>query len=201
MERHWKGVWKARAPFFCGFGSFGRAIVTIRICGRAQARARAKHHDLPSSPSILIKKKGSPMKNNDNSSGDGGSEGFQSGSGVEGRPPCTDSTSEHVVLRTWSADAIFVWRRFIDDSGQRGINCAVFRNEGPLQSSDLIRQADAVADLCWPGARHYTFVDARKVRSANPGFCFLAAGWQRAGRTKGGLLVLDRHPTTRGTNK
>src|SRR6185437_9114271 len=36
---------------------------------------------------------------------------------------------EKVVLRTERADALFVWRRFIDDSGQGGINCAVFRNE------------------------------------------------------------------------
>lgn len=36
---------------------------------------------------------------------------------------------EKVVLRTASGDAMFVWRKFIDDSGQDGINCAVFRNE------------------------------------------------------------------------
>ena len=36
---------------------------------------------------------------------------------------------EKVVLRTEQADAIWVWRKFIDDSGQQGINCAVFRNE------------------------------------------------------------------------
>ena len=35
---------------------------------------------------------------------------------------------EKVVLRTERADALFVWRRFIDDSGQDGINCAVFRD-------------------------------------------------------------------------
>jgi hypothetical protein len=30
------------------------------------------------------------------------------------------------------------------------------------------------------------------VRSTNPGFCFLVAGWRRCGRTKGGLLILER---------
>src|SRR3546814_10239355 len=60
---------------------------------------------------------------------------------------------EHIVLRTFDACALFVWRRFIDDSGQRGINCAVFRNEGNILSSILIRQADSVADFVWPGAR------------------------------------------------
>lgn len=99
---------------------------------------------------------------------------------------------EKLVLRTERADAMFVWRRFIDDSGQAGINCAVFRNEGRLRSSDLIRQADSIADCIWPGRRHYTYVDPQKVASANPGFCFLAAGWRRCGRTKGGLLIMER---------
>src|SRR5262245_32035139 len=54
---------------------------------------------------------------------------------------------EHIVLRTGDADAMFVWRKFIDDSGQSGVNCAVFRNEAPhrYRSSELVRQADAVA--------------------------------------------------------
>lgn len=99
---------------------------------------------------------------------------------------------EKVVLRTRSGDAIFAWRNFIDDSGQEGINCAVFRNESRHRSSELIRQADAIADCLWPHSRHYTFVDAKKVHSANPGFCFLTAGWRRCGRTKSGLLILER---------
>ena len=103
---------------------------------------------------------------------------------------------EHIVLRTFDASAFFVWRRFVDDTipRQRGVNCAVFRNEGPALASELIRQADAVADFVWPGARHYTFVDADQVRSPNPGFCFLAAGWRRAGVSSGGLLILERRP-------
>ena len=99
---------------------------------------------------------------------------------------------ESIVLRTFDGDAFFVWRRFIDDSGQSGINCAAFRNESEYRSSELIRQADAIADFCWPGERHYTFVDAAKIRSSNPGFCFLAAGWRRCGRTKKGLIILER---------
>lgn len=101
---------------------------------------------------------------------------------------------EHIVLRTFDADALFVWRRFVDDAipKQHGINCAVFRNEGPILASELVRQADAVADFAWPGARHYTYVNEGEVRSTNPGFCFLAAGWRRCGRTQGGLLILER---------
>ena len=99
---------------------------------------------------------------------------------------------QKIVLRTRAADAMFVWRNFIDASGQTGVNCAVFRNEGRIRSSDLIRQADAIADHVWPGRRHYTYVNPKAVRSTNPGFCFMAAGWRRCGLTKGGLVVLER---------
>lgn len=99
---------------------------------------------------------------------------------------------EKIVLRTGDADAMFVWRKFIDDSGQTGINCAVFRNESRHRSSELIRQADAIADHCWPRERHYTYVDPQAVRSTNPGYCFMAAGWSRCGVTKSGKLILER---------
>ncbi len=99
---------------------------------------------------------------------------------------------EKLVLRTAAGNALFVWRKFIDRSGQQGINCAVFRNESSHKSSELIRQADEIADCVWPGERHYTFVNSEKVRSSNPGFCFLSAGWRKCGFTKGGLLILER---------
>lgn len=99
---------------------------------------------------------------------------------------------ESIVLRTRRGDAMFVWRNFIDDSGQLGINCAVFRNEGPTLSSLLVRQADAIADRVWADRRHYTYVNPASVRSGNPGYCFLAAGWRRCGRTKRGLHILER---------
>lgn len=99
-----------------------------------------------------------------------------------------------VVLRTWEGDAFWAWKKFIDDSGQRGVNCAAFRNESGYLSSRLVEEADAVADYLWPGERHYTYVDATKIKSRNPGYCFLRAGWRRAGFTKGGLLILERNP-------
>jgi len=101
---------------------------------------------------------------------------------------------EKVVLRTADGDAMFVWRKFKDDSGQHGINCAVFRNESSHKSSDLIRQADSIADCIWPNSRHYTYVDEKEIASSNPGFCFIAAGWMRLPyRTKSrGLIILER---------
>lgn len=102
---------------------------------------------------------------------------------------------EKVVLRTKDGDAMFVWRKFIDASGEQGINCAVFRNESRHQSSELVRQADSIADCLWPDCRHYTYVRAEAVASKNPGFCFIAAGWQRLERRTGsGLRILERMP-------
>lgn len=99
---------------------------------------------------------------------------------------------ETIVLRTFAGNAFFVWRRFIDDSGEQGVNCAAFRNESEHRSSELVRQADAVANFCWPRLRHYTYVDPKAVRSRNPGYCFLVAGWRRCKhRTKNGLMVLE----------
>ena len=91
---------------------------------------------------------------------------------------------EKVVLRTWQADAMFVWRKFINDSGEDGINCAVFRNESEAKSSTLIQEADAIADAIWPNQRHYTYINAKKIKSTNPGYCFKRAGWRQCGITK-----------------
>ena len=95
------------------------------------------------------------------------------------------------VMITGDNAALFVWRKFINDAGQTGINCAVFRNEGTERSSSLIEEADRIAWAKWPTEpRHYTYVNGARIRSSNPGYCFLAAGWKRAGKSKGGLHIL-----------
>jgi hypothetical protein len=100
---------------------------------------------------------------------------------------------EKMVLMTANCDALFIWRKFIDDSVpiQSGVNCAIFRNESQRQSSDLIHLACDIAWQRWPGERLYTYVNARRIRSSNPGYCFLKAGWRRCGQTKGRLVVLE----------
>lgn len=97
---------------------------------------------------------------------------------------------EKMVLMTPDARAIFVWRKFISDDGQQGINCAVFRREAGPRASDLILAAMSLAWARWPGERLYTYVDARKIRSINPGACFPRAGWRRCGLTKHNRLVI-----------
>jgi hypothetical protein len=101
---------------------------------------------------------------------------------------------EKMVLLTQDCQALFVWRVFIDKSGQRGINCAIFRNESPALSSGLILEAEQLAWLRWPDQRRlYTYVNQRKIKSVNPGFCFKCAGWQYAGRTKSKKLhILEK---------
>lgn len=89
-----------------------------------------------------------------------------------------------MVLLTAPADAVFVWRKFISDAGQTGVNCAVFRNEGTVRSSELIRAAVGHAWRRWPGERLYTYVAVEKINSPNPGYCFKCAGWRYCGTTK-----------------
>lgn len=103
---------------------------------------------------------------------------------------------EKMVLVTVDYSALFVWRKFIDDSGQTGINCAVFRNESQLLASDLIKEAEELAWQRWPGQRLYTYVNAKRIKSANPGYCFKRAGWRVCGETKSNrLLIFEKLPT------
>ncbi len=101
---------------------------------------------------------------------------------------------EKMVLLTADCRGLFVWRKFIDDSGQQGVNCAVFRNEGKVLSSRLILEAEQLAWGRWPGERLYTYVNPRAVRSRNPGYCFQMAGWRKCGETKRGLLIFEKQP-------
>lgn len=84
------------------------------------------------------------------------------------KPKLFVGPGQKLVLLRRDARAMFVWRKFISANGQEGVNCAIFRNEGCERSSDLIREADAVADDRWPGERHYTYVAANKVKAPIP---------------------------------
>lgn len=102
---------------------------------------------------------------------------------------------EKMVLITVDCDALFVWRHFINISGQQGINCAIFRNEGPYLSSKLILEAESLAWARWPGSRLYTYVNPRKIKSINPGCCFKKAGWRHVGQSKTHKLhILAKDP-------
>ena len=101
---------------------------------------------------------------------------------------------ESVCLMDWRCEAGFIWVRNTTPrmDGQIGPQCSFFRNEGDLRSSVLIREADELAWSKWPDEpRHWTYVDSRKIKSSNPGYCFLMAGWRRCGVSKGGLTILE----------
>lgn len=83
---------------------------------------------------------------------------------------------------------------------------SLFRNEGAGLSSEIILSAvaatRAAARVLWypvngsfePDLGIVTFVDPTKVRSTNPGYCYLRAGFRRVGVTKGGLLAFQMLP-------
>lgn len=110
------------------------------------------------------------------------------------------SPARSLVLRDAAGACAFVWtwpragyRR--DGQSDDGVsaNCELFRNEGPDRSSDLILEAEAVLRATWPPVRRlFTYVDPARVRSPNPGYCFLAAGWQRVGASASGKILLEK---------
>lgn len=109
------------------------------------------------------------------------------------KPKLFVGPGEKMVLLTPTCDALFVWRKFVSlDKRQTGVNCAVFRNEGTKKSSCLIKSACDVAWSRWPGERLYTYVNQNKIKSNNPGFCFLMAGWVKCGYSQNGLLILEK---------
>lgn len=99
---------------------------------------------------------------------------------------------EKMVMLTQGCDALWVWRHPVMERKdfQVGVECAVFRNEGSLLSSELVAEADEWAWQRWHEARHFTYVNPSKIRSSNPGYCFIKAGWRRCGTNKSGKLVL-----------
>jgi hypothetical protein len=105
---------------------------------------------------------------------------------------------QKVVLMTPCLRALFAWRvsQSKDPTAEFGdVNCAIFRNEGAGLASELILAAEASAIAKWGPRRLYTYVSRKKVRSRNPGYCFLMAGWRRCGLTKTRrLLILEKQP-------
>ncbi len=105
---------------------------------------------------------------------------------ADGRDPALFvGPGEKIVLLSHDDDALFVWRRFIDASGQEGVNCAIFRNESGHLASAMILDAETWAWDRWPGERLYTYVNPARIRSTNPGYCFKRAGWRTVGQTRG----------------
>ncbi|MBX9639418.1 MAG: hypothetical protein K2X97_06720 [Mycobacteriaceae bacterium] len=114
------------------------------------------------------------------------------------RPALFVGPGEKMVLMRADGRALLAWRRFIDDAGERGVNCAIFRNESEELASTLILEAEVPARARWGNERFYTYVDPSKVRPTMVrgypvwGYCFHRAGWSFSGVTKGGKIVLHK---------
>lgn len=68
----------------------------------------------------------------------------------------------------------------------------LFRNLGAGLASDLIREAVDVTYFEWiqrygslPAERLRSEIDVKAVRSGNPGYCYLMAGWERGPVVRG----------------
>lgn len=100
-----------------------------------------------------------------------------------------------LVLRSADGLVVFVWmfpdpRYRID--GQVGYNNALFRNESTRRSSAIILEAERCAVDKWGPNRAYTYVDPRRVASANPGYCFKCAGWRFVRVSAKGKHLLEK---------
>lgn len=95
------------------------------------------------------------------------------------------------VMMTGDGLACFSWLKGISDiePPQKGWLCTLFRNEGTILSSDLIKDAVGFIRSREGYCRVWTLVNAAKVRSQNPGCCFKHAGWQWVGTSKNGKLI------------
>lgn len=102
------------------------------------------------------------------------------------------------VMLTRDARAVWGVIENMDPAGAPRWRCSIFRNEGPILSSDLVREATSRTYAYW--SRHYgghpavpltTEIDPGKTRrKRDPGRCFLRAGWKRIGEVRG-LVVLE----------
>lgn len=109
------------------------------------------------------------------------------------------------VLVTEVADAFWVtswpYGAYVKHAWPGAWICSAFRNESPVLSSLLIREAVMATVAFWgeiPDLGMISFIDATKVRKKRDwGRCYLKAGWERErtadgewARTKAGLYVV-----------
>lgn len=107
-----------------------------------------------------------------------------------------------LVLLTANADALWVtsypFAKYVLHQWAGAWVCSMFRNESSILSSLLIREAVA-ATLSHFGAAPelgmITFIDTKHVRRKRDwGRCYLKAGFEHVGYTKGGLVALQLLP-------
>lgn len=102
-------------------------------------------------------------------------------------------------LVLWQPGAFWVtsfpFAQYVKHAWAGSFVCSAFRREDECTalSSDLIREAVAATVWKWPDANvgMVTFVDTKKTRpKRTPGMCYIHAGFEHVGFTKGGLVAL-----------
>lgn len=115
--------------------------------------------------------------------------------------PCFTPPGRVLVFKTLCARAVWAtswpFAQYVRHAWAGAWVNSLFRNEGAGLSSELIRAAVGATAWQWdpPPLGLVTFVDANKVKQKrNPGYCYLCAGFEQVGETKGGLLVFQLLP-------
>ena len=88
-------------------------------------------------------------------------------------------SSDHTAV--WGSHRPAPWTGIQRMDGFTGHNCFIFRNIGPTLSSALIWEAVGITALRWGVAPFLTYVAVDHVRSNNPGYCYIKAGFVRVG--------------------
>lgn len=107
-----------------------------------------------------------------------------------------------LVLLTAAADALWVtswpFAEYVRHAWPGAWMCSLFRNESAHLSSELIREAIAATRAVYgepPPLGMVTFIDGDKTRrKRDPGRCYIRAGFERCGMTKGGLFAVQMLP-------
>lgn len=107
-----------------------------------------------------------------------------------GAPQFVGPGEGRIVLITRDHLSVWAWLRpRYPKDGRDAWRCTIFRRTGGPRASELI--LDAERALLALGVQRapdglLTYVQPERVRSTNPGCCYLAAGWHRDGWTRGG---------------
>jgi len=112
------------------------------------------------------------------------------------RTPQFTRPGNNLVLLLEDCSALWVsWKpangvERMDDAGN-AYECTIFRNEGKLLSSDLIKSAIEITESVWgkPPDGWITYIGDSQVKSSNKGYCFKIAGFKNNGRNKKGNLT------------
>ncbi len=115
------------------------------------------------------------------------------GSPQVGRP------GHNLILRNLDCTACWIsWRGIRDDGLEDVWECTAYRSESSeMLSSEMINWA-VYATICewghrFPAKGMITYVDAKSVKSVNPGYCYKKAGFRQIGVSKKRKLLLFYH--------